>query len=129
MFPLDPHTTPRSELVHKAGFKPSYGEYVDIVLKNIAALHRVPYAQLIEEIPSDRDRILAGKRHFIQRYNHLRPPGFRQIGNYKVAMPCNCGDSTCTGWAAVYDDMYSLRRHINMCLMRMGHESRLFNYI
>lgn len=42
-----------------------------------------------------------------------------------VAMPCNCGDVDCRGWAAVYNNYIDIHLHIDLTLYRMGNPSRL----
>ena len=47
-------------------------------------------------------------------------------GHY-VAMPCNCEEPDCAGWAVVVNTQDMLAIHIDQTLMNLGHDSRLFD--
>ena len=49
----------------------------------------------------------------------------RLMAGIFIIMPCNCGDNGCFGWSIVRNDADSVNNHLDLTLMRMGHDSRL----
>lgn len=43
----------------------------------------------------------------------------------KVAMPCNCDESCCTGWAAIHNTLDHIHLHIDLTLLHtLGFKKR-----
>lgn len=66
------------------------------------------------------------KEDFIKAYGSEHFQGDRPK---KVAMPCNCGESCCTGWAAVRNRFMDLHLHIDSTLLNsLGFKKRPFHH-
>jgi hypothetical protein len=51
------------------------------------------------------------KEQFIQRYAKRSDVTWEYLSQFQVALPCECGNEMCEGWAMVDNNAESIRAH------------------
>lgn len=51
------------------------------------------------------------KETFIKQYCKNSQISKEEFEHYFIALPCNCGEKECNGWAAVQNTNFAIKKH------------------